>query len=111
MFQLFPGLGVTLDLWVLWLRKEPVRDTVIANTVNTVSSVGGHKQQSSGTKALLLRWAAVVTEKAGAVGSELCCGHGATTGRDQGSAQLGSGPGHTQGRGEALTGPRLGVWA
>ena len=65
-----------------------------------------HKQQSAGTRAFLLRW-----EKAGAVGSELCHGHGATTGRDQGAAQLSSGPGHTQDRGEALTGPRLGVWA
>ena len=79
--------------------------------MNTVNSVGRHKQQSSGNRAFLLRWAAMVTEKAGAVGSELCCGHGATTGRDQGSAQLSSSPGHTQGRGEALTGPRLGVWA
>ena len=83
---------------------------MIANTVNTVNSVARHKQQSTGTRAFLLWWAAMVTEKAGALGSALCHGHGATTGRDQGAAQLSSSPGHTQDRGKALTGPRLRVW-
>lgn len=65
-----------------WLRKGSV-STVIANTMNTANSVARHKQQSAGTRAFLLQWVAMATEKAGAVGSELCHGHGATTGRDR----------------------------
>ena len=103
-------LGCYFRLRVHWLRKGSV-SWYSDCKYNTVNSVARHKQQSAGTRAFLLRWAAMVTEKAGAVGSELCHGHGATTGRDQGAAQLSSGPGHTQDRGEALTGPRLGVWA